>query len=159
MTRALIVVDVEEELCGGGAERAGAIAELIRGPEREGWARVIAALGVGAGRGAYGRVVDEVFSTGGNSGSPSGFEGFSEDGTPLADWLHDRGVDAVDVVGPAVDHGVRATALDAVRAGFATRVLLDYTAGLAPRSTREAIDELQDAGVELTGRPVMAAAI
>ena len=35
-----------------------------------------------------------------------------------------RGVDAVDVVGIATDHCVRATALDAVGNGFATRVLL-----------------------------------
>jgi nicotinamidase/pyrazinamidase len=42
---------------------------------------------------------------------------------------------------------VRATALDARRAGFETRVLLDLTAGVAPESTAAALDELRAAGV------------
>ncbi|MFI6156859.1 isochorismatase family protein [Kitasatospora sp. NPDC051170] len=173
MTRALVVVDVQRDCCEGGsgpvddgAERARAIAELVRliqGPGREGWTRVVAgsdgtdfhpafATAVEAG------AVDEVFLHGVRSASPSGFEGYSEDGTPLADWLHDRGVDAVDIVGAAVDPCVRATALDAVRAGFATRVPLDRTAGRAPHGTLAAIGELGDAGVELTGTPAVAAA-
>ena len=39
-------------------------------------------------------------------------------GTPLADWLRQRDVDQVDVVGIATDHCVRRTAEDAVRAGL-----------------------------------------
>ncbi len=71
---------------------------------------------------------------------------------PLADWLRARDVDAVDVVGIATDHCVRATALDAVGHGFATRVLLDLTAGVAEASTEAALDQLRAAGVELEGR-------
>ena len=37
--------------------------------------------------------------------------------------------------------------------GFATRVLLDLTAGVAPESTAKAIEDLRAAGVELTGTP------
>jgi len=48
---------------------------------------------------------------------------------------------------------VHATAADAARAGFATRVLLGLTAGVAPESTAKAIEELRSAGVELTGAP------
>ncbi|MFE3873098.1 isochorismatase family protein, partial [Kitasatospora sp. NPDC059146] len=99
--------------------------------------------------------VDEVFYKGARSASKSGFEGFTADGTPLADWLHDCGVDAVDVVGIATDHCVKATALDARRAGFDARVLLDYTAGVAPDTTDAALTELRDAGVDLTGAPVV----
>jgi nicotinamidase/pyrazinamidase len=62
-------------------------------------------------------------------------------------------VDAVDVVGIATDHCVRATALDAVREGFRTRVLLDLTAGVARPTVDAALAELADAGVELTGTP------
>ena len=69
----------------------------------------------------------------------------------LADWLRARGVDEVDVVGIATDHCVRATALDAVRAGFATTVLLDLTAGVAPDSIQSAVRELAAAGVRLRG--------
>ena len=55
------------------------------------------------------------------------------------------------MVGIATDYCVHATAADAARGGFATRVLLDLTAGVAPESTAKAIEDLRAAGVELTG--------
>ena len=67
--------------------------------------------------------------------------------------MRTRGVDETDVVGIATDYCVHATAADAARAGFATRVLLDLTAGVAPESTLKAIEDLRAAGVELTGTP------
>ncbi len=97
------------------------------------------------------------FRKGAHAAAYSGFEGADPDGTGLAGWLAERGVDAVDVVGIATDHCVRATALDAVRAGLRTRVLLDLTAGVAPASTTAALDELRAAGVELVGEPVLRA--
>ncbi|MCK7623969.1 isochorismatase family protein [Streptomyces sp. RS10V-4] len=100
--------------------------------------------------------VDAVFSKGAYAAAYSGFEGADEHGTPLARWLRERDVSEVDVVGIATDHCVRATALDAARAGFATRVLLDLTAGVAPESTAAALAELRAAGVALTGEPVVA---
>jgi nicotinamidase/pyrazinamidase len=48
---------------------------------------------------------------------------------------------------------VRATALDAARNGFATRVLLDLTASVAPESAATTIDEFRAAGVDLAGTP------
>jgi nicotinamidase/pyrazinamidase len=63
-----------------------------------------------------------------------------------------RDVDAVDVVGIATDHCVRATALDAAAAGFTTTVLLDHTAGVAPDSVERAVDEMRAAGISLHGR-------
>ncbi|MDI5969929.1 isochorismatase family protein [Streptomyces sp. SL13] len=99
--------------------------------------------------------VDAVFFKGAHSASKSGFEGADEHGTPLARWLRDHGVGAVDVVGIATDHCVRATALDAVKAGFRTHVLLDYTAGVAADTTRQALTDLRAAGVELSGEPVV----
>jgi nicotinamidase/pyrazinamidase len=97
--------------------------------------------------------VEAVFRKGAHAAAYSGFEGADEAGTPLADWLRARGVDQVDVVGIATDYCVRATAADAARAGFATRVLLDLTAGVAPESTARAIEDLRSAGIELTGAP------
>jgi nicotinamidase/pyrazinamidase len=44
---------------------------------------------------------------------------------------------------------VRATALDAVTAGFATTVLLEHCAGVAPETTRAALEQLRRAGVAL----------
>lgn len=59
-------------------------------------------------------------------------------------------MDTVDVAGIATDYCVRATASDAAAAGFSTRVLLGLTAGVAPGTTAEAIDELRGSGVQIT---------
>lgn len=99
--------------------------------------------------------IDAVFLKGEHSAAYSGFEGFDEHGTTLAEWLRNRDVDGLDVVGIATDHCVRATALDAVRDGFATRVLLSLTAGVAPTTTRVALERMAEEGVELVGEPVL----
>ncbi|NGO72936.1 isochorismatase family protein [Streptomyces boncukensis] len=99
--------------------------------------------------------IDAVFDKGAYTAAYSGFEGADEHGVPLADWLRAHGVTELDVVGIATDHCVRATALDAAREGFRTQVLLDLTAGVAEGTTLRALDELRDAGVELTGKPVV----
>ncbi|BBY44765.1 isochorismatase family protein [Mycolicibacterium celeriflavum] len=93
--------------------------------------------------------VEAVFTKGEYSAAYSGFEGTDDDGTSLADWLRNRGVDEVDVVGLATDHCVKATAADAAANGFSTRVLLDLTAGVAPESTAKALADLREAGVEI----------
>lgn len=95
--------------------------------------------------------VAAVFDKGAHEAAYSGFEGADENGTPLARWLRDRQVTEVDVVGIATDHCVRATALDAAREGFATRVLLDLTAAVAPHTAARAVEELRTAGVGLVG--------
>ncbi|MGV9826668.1 isochorismatase family protein [Gordonia sp. NPDC003429] len=95
--------------------------------------------------------VQEVFSKGEYAAAYSGFEGAAQDGTTLTQWLRDHDVTSVDVVGIATDHCVRATALDAAGEGFATRVLLNFTAAVAPETTRTALAELRDAGVTLVG--------
>lgn len=92
--------------------------------------------------------VEAVFRKGAHSAAYSGFEGSCE-GVGLADWLRARGVDEVDIAGIATDYCVLATAGDAVRAGFTTRVLRGLTAGVAADSTRAALSEMAGAGVEL----------
>ncbi|GAA1931897.1 nicotinamidase [Streptomyces sodiiphilus] len=99
--------------------------------------------------------IEACFDKGAHEAAYSGFEGTDENGTSLADWLRERGVTEVDVVGIATDHCVRATALDAARAGFRTRVLLDLTAGVSRPTVDAALREMADAGVELTGTPVV----
>ncbi len=94
--------------------------------------------------------VEAVFEKGHYSAAYSGFEGVDESGTTLADWLRRRGVEAVDVVGIATDYCVAATAADAARAGLHTRVLTGLTAGVAPESSRAAIDQLRTAGVHIS---------
>lgn len=96
-----------------------------------------------------------IFDKGEYEAAYSGFEGKSHDGVPLVDWLREREVTELDLVGIATDHCVRATALDAARNGFATRVLLGMTAGVAPDTTQRALAEMRAAGVILDGRPVV----
>ena len=98
--------------------------------------------------------VDAWFTKGEHAAAYSGFEGATDAGgerVGLGAWLREHQVDAVDVVGIATDHCVRATALDAAEAGFTTTVLLDLTAAVAPQTTSAALVELSDAGVRLVG--------
>jgi nicotinamidase/pyrazinamidase len=99
--------------------------------------------------------VDTVFRKGAYAAAYSGFEGHNTDGADLASWLRGHQIDAVDVVGIATDHCVRATALDAVRANLATRVLLDLTAGADATRTEQVLAELRSAGIALSGEPVL----
>ena len=95
--------------------------------------------------------LDEVFLKGQYSNGYSSFEGVagSSEDVGLRDWLAERGVEALDVVGIATDHCVRATALDAAAAGFDTSVLVDHCAGVAPDTSEAALEELASAGVTI----------
>jgi len=185
MTRALIVVDVQNDFCeggslavAGGAAVAAAITEHVRTAAGD-YAHVVATRDhhvdpghhfaeqpdfletwpahcvVGTGGVELHEALDRgpieaVFDKGEYAAAYSGFEGRAGE-VALVDWLRERGVDAVDVVGIATDHCVRATALDAVGNGFTARVLLPLTAGVAEGSTEAALDQLRTAGVELEG--------
>jgi len=190
MSRALIIVDVQNDFCeggslavaGGAAVAAGISLVLDRAGDR--WDHVVATKDwhidpgahfsdhpdfveswpahcvVGTGGAdfhpelATGRV-EEVFHKGEHAAAYSGFEGHSDGGTGLAEWLRERGVNEVEVVGIATDHCVRATALDAVAAGFATTVLLELTAGVARETTDAALEQFRAASVATTGEPVV----
>jgi nicotinamidase/pyrazinamidase len=98
--------------------------------------------------------VEAVFTKGAHEAAYSGFEG-KAGSIGLAAWLRMHDVGDVDVVGIATDHCVRATALDAVREGFHTTVLLDLTAGVARSTVDTALTQLRDAGADLIGDPVV----
>jgi nicotinamidase/pyrazinamidase len=98
--------------------------------------------------------IEAVFDKGEYAAAYSAFEGTAE-GAGLADWLRAHDVDAVEVVGIATDHCVRATALDAARLGLATTVRLDLTAGVAADTVESALAELRDAQVTLVGEPIV----
>ena len=95
--------------------------------------------------------IEAVFSKGLYEAAYSAFEGTGPGAAGLAGWLRDRGVTELDVVGIATDHCVRVSALDAVREGFLTTVLLDLTVGVAESTAAAARDEMRDAGVVLAG--------
>jgi nicotinamidase/pyrazinamidase len=166
MTRALIVVDVQNDFCEGGslavtggAAVAAAISEHMRTAAGE-YAHVVATRDHHIDPGAHfaehpdyldtwpphcvvgtdgvnlhpaldHEPLQAVFDKGEHAAAYSGFEGRSQR-TPLADWLRSRGVDAVGE-------------------GFATRVLLNLTAGVAEGTTEAALEQLRTAGVELSG--------
>ena len=93
---------------------------------------------------------DEIFYKGEYAAAYSGFEGASADGVGLAEWLRGAGIDAVDVCGIATDYCVRATALDAARAGFAVRVLEGLTAAVSPDNLPDVHRDWVAAGVSLS---------
>jgi nicotinamidase/pyrazinamidase len=88
-----------------------------------------------------------VVSKGHHGAAYSGFEGHDDRGATLPDRLGAAGVTAVDVVGIATSYCVRATALDAVREGYATRVLTDLVADVDPATTPATLAELRAAGI------------
>jgi nicotinamidase/pyrazinamidase len=78
-----------------------------------------------------------------------GYSGFEH--TDLERVLRDHGVDTVHVVGLALDYCVKATALDARRAGFDVLLHLDATRAInaQPGDDERTLDELRAAGVEV----------
>ncbi|MEO5919285.1 MAG: isochorismatase family protein, partial [Candidatus Limnocylindrales bacterium] len=71
--------------------------------------------------------------------------------TQLDALLRERTIERVVVCGLATDYCVKATALDAIRLGYATTLLLDGIAAvnLAPGDGDRAIAEMQAAGADL----------
>ena len=78
-----------------------------------------------------------------------GYSGF--EGTDLERLLSEHGVDAVDVAGLALDYCVKATALDARRAGLNVTVHRGATRAVevSPGDGERAVEELRAAGVEV----------
>lgn len=72
-------------------------------------------------------------------------------GTGLHEWLEDRGVEAVDIMGVATDFCVKFTALDARSLGLKTRLIVPGCRGvnIQPGDVEQALQDMQDAGVEL----------
>lgn len=79
----------------------------------------------------------------------SGFEGADAEGRSLLQILQDAYIDSVDIVGIAESHCVKATAIDAYRAGLMVRVFTDLTVPVTPEQGEAARAELVNTGVEL----------
>ena len=85
----------------------------------------------------------------GQDPATEGYSGF--EATELERLLRERGVDRVHVAGLALDVCVKNTALDARRAGFETVVHLDATraVNVDPGDGDRAVEEMRSAGVEV----------
>jgi nicotinamidase/pyrazinamidase len=174
--RALIVVDVQNDFCPGGAlavPDGDAIVESINrmasdaslvvatrdwhpsdhgsfaasgGPWPEHCVQDTpgAALHAGIDASQIDAIVDK-----GHESDREGYSGF--EGTGLEQLLRERGVDTVDVAGLALDYCVKATALDARRAGFNVTVHRGATRAVevSPGDGERSVAELRAAGVEV----------
>ena len=190
MTRALIVVDVQNDFCEGGslavpggARVASDIGELLhhwsrRDDQAPSYDVVVATKDhhidpgehwsdqpdfaetwpvhcrVGTDGEAFHpnldpQPFDAIFLKGEHAAAYSGFEGRTTGGLGLTEWLRRHDVDQVDVCGIATDYCVRATALDAAGNGFATTVLTQLCAGVAPETTETAMAEMRKAGISI----------
>jgi nicotinamidase/pyrazinamidase len=67
-------------------------------------------------------------------------------GTDRATLLRERGIDRITVAGLATDYCLRATALDALEAGFAVTVDDAASRGIDPKGSASALDEVRAAG-------------
>ncbi|HVL39896.1 MAG TPA: isochorismatase family protein [Fimbriimonadaceae bacterium] len=98
---------------------------------------------------------DDIFLKGEYEAAYSGFDGRGAlSSAPLETFLRQLiPVQTVDICGIATDYCVRATALDAAKLGFQTRVLLDLTAAVSSETAVKAIRDLEDAGVRIEHAP------
>jgi nicotinamidase/pyrazinamidase len=80
------------------------------------------------------------------------YSGFADDGghnTELNGLLQKDGIKKVMVFGLATDFCVKATALDAIEAGYEVDLIVDLCRGVSPDTTAEALEELETKGVNI----------
>lgn len=83
------------------------------------------------------------------------YSGFFDNGhrkaTGLGDYLQQRGVAAVDVMGLATDYCVKFTALDAIRLGLEVRLLIEGVRGVELKlgDCEAAIRQMRELGVQI----------
>lgn len=88
----------------------------------------------------------------GTGQTDDGYSAFEATNLDLAQTLRQAEVDHLYIVGLATDYCVKATALDAIKAGFVTTVVLDAVAAveLSPGDGLQALQAMSQAGVRLT---------
>lgn len=98
--------------------------------------------------------IDKVFVKGTDPGIDS-YSGFFDNGhrkaTGLGDWLKDKGIKRVYVMGLATDYCVKFTALDALELGFETYLIEDASRGvnLNEGDVETAVADMKTAGVNI----------
>lgn len=93
---------------------------------------------------------DAQFHKGQHSAAYSGFEGTeATTGESLHEFLLAKQTRAVDIVGIATDHCVKATALDAIKNGYSVRILAPLCAPVDEAQGQAALNELAAAGADI----------
>jgi len=80
------------------------------------------------------------------------YSGFQDDGgarTEMDDLLRKRGIQELIVYGIATDYCVRATALDAAKAGYTVAVVAGLSRGVAPETAAKALEEMKANGIAI----------
>lgn len=99
-------------------------------------------------------LVDVWFHKGEYTAAYSGFEGhLAGEEQTLQQWLNSYEVESVTIVGIATDFCVRATAEDALRAGYGVTVIEDLCAAVSEDGATQALDALRAAGAEVIAQP------
>ena len=83
------------------------------------------------------------------------YSGFQDDGgqkTEMDTILRLNGIETVVVYGIATDYCVKATALDAAKAGYKVIVVKELCRGVAPDTIEKALKEMRSAGVLIVER-------
>jgi nicotinamidase/pyrazinamidase len=80
------------------------------------------------------------------------YSGFQDDGgarTEMDGLLKQRGIQELIVFGIATDYCVKATALDAAKAGYKVTVVAGLSRGVAPDTTATALEEMKANGITI----------
>lgn len=80
------------------------------------------------------------------------YSAFQDDGghkTEMESILRHNGIAQIVLYGIATDYCVRATALDAIRAGFQVIVIEELCRGVAPHTSQEAMEEMKRSGATI----------
>jgi nicotinamidase/pyrazinamidase len=78
------------------------------------------------------------------------YSGFQDDGgakTEMNQILEKNGIKELIVYGIATDYCVKATAIDAVAAGYKVTVIEGLSKGVAPETTAKALEEMKEKGI------------
>lgn len=172
--RCLLIVDVQNDFCSGGALAVRGADEIITPINRimERFDLVMASRDmhpegsrhfeqwpVHCVRGTFGAefhpglVIDRIdcLIEKGTGLEDDGYSDFEATNLDLAAYLREQGVDELFVCGLATDYCVKQTVLDALRRGFATSVFTDCIRAVDLKSGdgERALQEMQDSGARI----------
>ena len=174
MSKALIIVDVQQDFCPGGSLPAPKANEVIPVINRlmdkfdfvvasKDWHPVqtvhfdkwpVHCVRASAGAAFHPDLNEEKINKvalKGTGNSDDGYSAFEATNIDLSHWLKKNKIDTVYVSGLTTEYCVKATALDALKSGFKVFVTTDAVAAVEAQAGdgNQALKEMQDAGILL----------